>query len=473
MFKSIFKSIFARLLTTYLLITVLAIASMTLILAIVYKDAVFSEKKEALELVAQKANQLTQDYYQHQISVQELNSEVNGLAYGTASIIYILKIDEAQFSKQQGLALNGLDESFVARNVKLILQGQKVFQQKEYSKDFADYVLFVGYPLSINEKIEGAILILCPVSNINKSVAQMYLIILAVGAAMVILSLPFIYYNSRRISKPIKEMDAAARKIAQGEKADPTVVASQDEIGRLSDSFNYMKEQIDKTEKMRNDLIADISHELRTPLTSINGFIKGIVDGVVEPEDYQEYMILIREETQRLIRLTSDLLDLAKIQSGGITLQKERIEIAVLVESVLSVLRSPAEKKRLSVINKVPSGLYVLADPSSLKQVLINILSNAIKYTQEEGQIIIDAGLNNHEVCLAVQDTGFGIAAADLPYIFEKFYRSDKVRNSDDKSTGLGLAIAKNLVELNGGNILAESVEGKGTSLTFTLLSIE
>jgi len=464
-----FKSIFARLLTTYMLITIFVIASMTFILAAVYKNAVFSEKREALGLVAQKANSLTQDFYKQKISEQELNAAVNGMAYSTSSVIYILKINQAQFDKQQGLSLNGLDEGFVARNVKLVLEGQKVFEEKQYSEDFGTYVLFTGYPLTINEKIEGAILILCPISNINKIVAHMNLIILVVAAVMIILSVPFIYFNSRRISKPIKEMDAAARKIAEGEKADPTVVASKDEIGRLSNSFNYMKAQIEKTEKMRNDLIADISHELRTPLTSINGFIKGIIDGIVEPEDYQEYMVLIQEETKRLIRLTSDLLDLAKIQSGGVELQKERIHVVTLVEGVLSVLSSSAGNKHLSIINKVSSELYAIADPSAFKQVLINIISNAIKYTPERGQIVVDAEQNNHEICLAVHDDGIGIAAGDLPFIFEKFYRSDKVRNSEDKSTGLGLAIAKNLVELHGGSIWAESSEGKGTSLMFTL----
>lgn len=468
-----FRSIFARLLTTYMLITILVIGSMTVILAVVYKDAVLSEKKETLDLIAQKANLLTQDYYKQKISEQELNATVNGMAYSTSSVIYVLKIDQAQFDKQQVLALNGLDESFVAQNVKLVLSGQKVFQEKQYSKDLGTYVLFTGYPLTINEDIEGAILILCPVSNINKIVANMNLVILGVAIVMIILSVPFIYLNSRRISKPIKEMDAAARKIAEGEKTGITVVTSQDEIGRLFNTFNYMKDQIEKTEKMRNDLIADISHELRTPLTSINGFIKGILDGIVEPKDYQEYMVLIHGETKRLIRLTSDLLDLAKIQSGGAKMQKEQIHVETFVEGVLSVLNGSADNKHLSVINKVPPGLYVFADPAAFKQVVINIISNAIKYTPEEGAIIVEAVQHNNEVCLRVQDTGIGIPAEDLPFIFEKFYRSDKVRNADDKSTGLGLAIAKNLVELNGGSIRAESTEGKGTSLTVMLPSLE
>ncbi|WP_353853003.1 ATP-binding protein [Dehalobacter restrictus] len=470
-----FRSIFARLLTTYMLITVLVIASMTMILAVVYKDAVFSEKKETLDLVAQKANLLTQDYNKQKISEQELNAAVNGMAYSTSSVIYILKIDKAQFDRQQGMALNGLDESFVARNVKLVLSGQTVFQEKQYAKDLGTYVLFTGYPLTINEKIEGAILILCPISNINKIVANMNLIILVVAIAMIILSVPFIYFNSRRISKPIKEMDATARRIAEGEKANPTIVASQDEIGRLSNTFNYMKDQIEKTEKMRNDLIADISHELRTPLTSINGFVKGILDGIVEPKDYREYMVLIQGETKRLIRLTSDLLDLAKIQSGGAKMQREQIHVGTFVEEVLSVLNGSAENKHLSVINKVPPELYILADPSAFKQILINIISNAIKYTPEKGEIVIvaEAVQHSNEVCLMVQDTGIGIAAEDLPFIFEKFYRSDKVRNAEDKSTGLGLAIAKNLVELNGGSIRAESTEGTGTSLKVVLPSLE
>lgn len=468
-----FKSIFARLLTTYLLITVLVIASMTLILAVLYKDAVFSEKRQTLDMIAQKANSLTSEFYEKKISEQELNAEVSGMAYSTTAVIYILKIDQTQFDKQQGLALNGLDQGFMAQNIRLVLAGQRVFQEKQYAEDLGTYVIFAGYPLTINGVIEGVILILCPISNLNQTVAHMNLIILAVAVSMIIVSIPFIYFNSRRISRPIKEMDLLAQKIAHGEKTASTMVGLNDEIGRLSRSFNEMKDRIEKNEKMRNDLIADISHELRTPLTSINGFIKGILDGVVEPENYREYMVLVQEETKRLISLTSNLLDLAKIQSGSVPLQKERIDLSTGVDAVLSVLNGSAENKQLTVQNNVPAGLYVLADSSSLKQVLINVVSNAIKYTPERGQIIVDAEQHGLEICLAVHDNGIGIAAEDLPYIFEKFYRSDKVRNATDKSTGLGLAIAKNLVELNGGKIWAESRPGKGTSLMVLLPGVE
>lgn len=322
---------------------------------------------------------------------------------------------------------------------------------------------------SINKKIEGAILLLCPISNINHNIAHMNLIIWSVAVAMIIVSIPFIYLNSRRISNPIKEMDATARKIAAGEMVDHMVTESKDEIGRLSKSFKDMKDKIEKTEEMRRELIADVSHELRTPLTSINGFVQGIIDGIIEPENHREYMLLIQEETNRLICLTSDFLDLAKLQSGGIELHKERLHLFTLVEGVLIEFSNLAINKQLSMINQVTSQLYVTADPSALKQVLINIISNAIKYSTEEGQISVESEHDIYNVRLVVCDNGIGIAEEDLPHIFEKFYRSDRARNNEGKSTGLGLSIAKNLVELNGGSIWAESTEGKGTSVIFTL----
>ena len=464
-----FNSIFVRLLMTYLLITIFVITSMTFIVAFIYKNIVFDEKRNNLELIAQRANSLTQDFFDEKITEKELNSAISAMGYSTESVIYILKINKKQFDNQQELSLSGLNEEFIVQDLKLVLDGQKVFREKRYSEHFGTYVLFTGYPLTINGKLEGAILLLCPISNINQNIAHMNLIIWIVAVAMIIVSVPLIYLNSMRISNPIKEMEAAARKIAAGEKADHTVIASKDEIGRLSNSFNGMKDQIEKTEKMRRELIADVSHELRTPLTSINGFVQGILDGIIEPEDHHEYLLLIQEETKRLIRLTSDLLDLARLQSGGVEMHKERLHLFTLVEGVLAVFSNIAVNKKISMINQVDSELYVTADPSALKQVLINIISNAIKYTAEEGQISVDSEQDINKVRLTVCDNGMGIAAKDLPYIFEKFYRSDRVRNSEDKSTGLGLSIAKNLVELNGGTICTESVEGKGTSVIFTL----
>ncbi|AET67918.1 signal transduction histidine kinase [Desulfosporosinus orientis DSM 765] len=463
------KSIFLRLLVTYLLITIFVITSMTFIVANIYKNTVFKEEREHLESVAQRANSLAQDYYNQLISEKELNSAVNAMGYSTESVIYVLKINKEHFAEHQKLLLSGLNEEFVAQDLKLVLDGRKVFRQEQYSVGFGTYVLFSGSPLTINGKVEGAILVISPINNLNQNIARMNLIIWAVAVAMIIVSVPFVYLNSRRISKPIKEMEVTARKIAAGEKADHTVIFSQDEIGRLANSFNNMKDQIEKTEKMRQELIADVSHELRTPLTSINGFVQAIIDGVIEPENHGEYLLLIQDEAKRLIRLTSDLLDLAKLQSGGIEMYKERINLFALVEGVLAVFSPQAENKELSIINRVAQELYVRADSSALKQVLINIISNAIKYSPAKGQIIVNAEQDSNHVRLAVCDNGIGIAEEDLPYIFEKFYRSDRVRNSEDKSTGLGLSIAKNLIELNGGSIWAESTERRGTSVIFTL----
>jgi methyl-accepting chemotaxis protein len=312
-----FKTIFSRLILTYVLITILAIAILSVVISYVYQNYIFEEKRKSLESVASKVVSMTEDFYQGEIKIEELNIAINAMGYSTNSMVYVLKINPADF-KIEDLKLKGLEEVITQQDMEKILAGEKIYNKKKYSKDFETDVLIVGYPLVVSNEVKGAVIVFCPENNLNKYITQMDLKIWLSALIVFLLSLIPIYFNARKISKPIKDMDMVLRKIANGEAVEENIIKSNDEIGRLSESFWEMQRQLEKTEIMRRELIANVSHELRTPLTSMNGFVQGMLDGIIPEEKYREYLELMKEENQRLIRLTSEILEIAKTQSEEI-----------------------------------------------------------------------------------------------------------------------------------------------------------
>jgi methyl-accepting chemotaxis protein len=281
----------------------------------VYQGYIFDEKRKSLEGVANQIVDMTVKYYNGKIKIEELNAAVNSISYSTNSMSYVLKINPAEFNIED-LKLKGLQDVITIDEMTRIFQGEKIYSKKVYSKDFETYVLLTGYPIIISDEVTGAVIVFCPESNVNSYISDMNFKIWLSALIVFLLSTPLIYFNARKISEPLKDMDNAIRSIANGEKIEENIIKSDDEIGRLSQSFWKMQREIEKTEQMRRDLIANVSHELRTPLTSMNGFVQGMLDGIIPEEKYKEYLKLIMEENKRLIRLTSEIVELAKVQGG-------------------------------------------------------------------------------------------------------------------------------------------------------------
>ncbi|MFA6028920.1 MAG: ATP-binding protein [Elusimicrobiota bacterium] len=220
-----------------------------------------------------------------------------------------------------------------------------------------------------------------------------------------------------------------------------------------------------RLEEMRRDFVANVSHELRTPLASIKGFAETLRRGALEDAEHRlEFVGTIETQADRLTRLVDDLLELASVESGRRPLRLERVELGTFARDVAASLAPLAEKRRVRVEVAADAGLAVKADPSALRLLLQNLLDNAIKYNREGGEVRVSASREGASVDLCVSDTGLGIPAADLPRVFERFYRVDKARSRELGGTGLGLAIVKHLAEAHGGRVRAESVEGSGSS---------
>jgi two-component system sensor histidine kinase BaeS len=274
---------------------------------------------------------------------------------------------------------------------------------------------------------------------------------------------------SRRIVTPIQRLLAASRRIAAGRYAERVPPGAGDELGALAEQFNQMATALEDAERRRVALIGDVAHELRTPLATIEGYTEGLLDGVLESG--APIWAVLHDEVRRLRRLVQDLQELSRVEARQLPLTFQVIAPRVLIASAVAVIAPQFAEKNVQLshdlVNDLPA---VRADPDRIQQVLINLLGNALRHTPPGGQVRIDAAVAERGVTFRIADTGAGIAPEHLPHLFERFYRVDKARSRSLGGHGIGLTIAKALVEAHDGAIWASSPGlGHGATFAFTL----
>jgi signal transduction histidine kinase len=293
----------------------------------------------------------------------------------------------------------------------------------------------------------------------------------ALGMALVVAGLAALLLTaalSRRIIRPVEELTLAAQAMATGDLGRRVAVGAPDEIGTLGRAFNSMADSLQRVEGLRRTLVGDVAHELRTPLTNIRGYLEALRDGVARPD--ARMIDSLHEEALLLNRLIDDLQDLALAEAGQLRLQREPAALGAVVERALSAARPRMEAKGVSCAHALPPDLPpVMIDAERVGQVLRNLLNNALTHTPAGGTISVAAQVEGEMVAVSVCDTGCGIAADDLPLIFERFYRADRSRNRATGGAGLGLTIVRQLAEAHGGGVRVTSEPGQGSCFTFTL----
>jgi signal transduction histidine kinase len=292
-----------------------------------------------------------------------------------------------------------------------------------------------------------------------------------VGAALLILGL------SRRILAPVAALTVAAGHMAAGDLTQRVEIVSRDEIGDLARAFNGMADGLARLEQVRRNMVTDVAHELRTPLTNIRGYLEALRDGVVEPEPC--VIESLRDEALHLSRLVGDLQDLSLAEAGRLKLNRRPVALVDTVDRAVAATSPRGQPGRVTVSTDLPEDLpHVDIDPERARQVLTNLVENALAHTGPGGSVTIGArvipseaggGEDAQWVAVSVLDTGTGIRTDDLPYVFERFYRADPSRSRATGGAGLGLAIAKQWVELHGGRIWVESETGQGSRFSFTV----
>lgn len=277
---------------------------------------------------------------------------------------------------------------------------------------------------------------------------------------------------SRRITKPVHDMAAATELIAAGDYGQRVSVSGHDEIGSLGHSLNGMAMRLEEAQQLRRELMANIAHELRTPLTSISGYMEGLEDGVV-PATAETYAT-VRGEALRLSRLVEDLQRLSRAESGQEELDIIAIDPAAFLQRVTSKMGRQFQEKGVSLEAETIAGTpELLADEDKLEQIMINLLDNALRYTDAGGRVQVSGRVQDGKVAIEITDTGHGIDQSDLPYIFERFFRTDKSRARASGGTGIGLTIVKRYVEALGGGISVTSEAGAGTTFTVLLPAVD
>jgi signal transduction histidine kinase len=365
--------------------------------------------------------------------------------------------------------------------------------------------LFVSVPVWMEEQIAGVIYLSQPLHDIALVLSDLRNRLLYASALALPLSALVGLVLARTISRPVQSLTAAAKQLSVGDFDYPIETAGGDELGRLSRTFANMRDRLQAVEKMRSQFVSDVSHELRTPLTSIKGLVETLRDGAVDdPEVRDRFLTSVENETDRLIRLVNDLLILSRTDAQAQNLPQATADVSQVIQATLEKLRPQLETLGIKLQDELPdTPLVVHAEPDRIEQILIILFDNAMKHTPTGGEIhvagypmevdetgfIVPKSLPQQETfnfpphsigkwaVVSISDTGEGIPPEDMPHIFERFYRADHSRSRDRGGSGLGLSIAKAMVEAHEGHIwlmspssISESnLERPGTSATFSL----
>ena len=298
------------------------------------------------------------------------------------------------------------------------------------------------------------------------SIAMIAALIAAIIASLLI---------TRQIVNPIKQMQCISQRIAEGEYEERLAINANaqngqlDELSQLAHSFNRMAEKLEQTELLRRQLIGDVTHELRTPLSGIKGYMEGLIDGVIPqtPETYQQ----VHQEADRLQRLVNDLQELSIIEAQAYPLNLSRVSVNDVVDPILKHFQKQYEDKQVTLQSQVDDVLPLLnIDTDRIHQVLTNLLGNALQYTPAGGHVLLKIANHGKEIVFSVQDSGIGLSQDQIPLVFNRFYRTDKSRTRLSGGSGVGLTVAKALVQAHHGRIWAESKgENQGSTFSFTL----
>ena len=340
-------------------------------------------------------------------------------------------------------------------------------QEREVRRDTVIsglHLRVITVPLVINGDVRGYIQVASSLRTVDAAMDRLLKIMIIVGGVTLLLSLLLGEYLTTRALRPIDTIAQTAQQITAADDLSRRIpYAGQDELGQLTRIFNETLGRLDRLFNAQRRFVADVSHEMRTPLTTIRGNL-----GLMQRLGYDEEAVAaIDGEAQRMTRLVEDLLLLAKADAGRLSLEKSLVELDTLLLEIYNQaqLLSESVDVRLGSIDQA----RVMGDPDRLKQLLLNLVSNGLKYTPEGGSVTLSLRRDTEWVRIAVSDTGIGIPAEDLPHIFDRFYRVDKARSRAQGGTGLGLSIAKWIAEAHGGELAVESAVGIGSTFTITL----
>lgn len=459
------KSIFTKLLITNLSILLGLIIVLSFALSFFYSNHMYQLERERLADIAIKTESLYNTMQKGLIDASKLQNYMDAMSYVSKSKIYLLNINQSNLENLKDLELANEDlDNYLYQDLKDILEGNEVFRNSQYTETFDTMMIFYGRPIFVNAEIKGAIILFSPINSVNKNIRVMVTLILSIALISIVIVGFLLFESAKRITKPIKVIKDSTLKIANGETIEDIQSSDYSELSALTDAFNFMKNELTRIEEDKKSFISMISHEIKTPLTVISGYLEAIHDGVLEPEEIKDSLEIIYRESTRLTQLTKEIVTQTSNKDLHLYLEPTIFKLKPLIEDTIQLPKVNIKKNvQFSVSCDTDVTLY--ADENKIRQVLSNLISNSIKYSNNVVMITISCYVKEDRLCLEIQDNGFGIKKIDLDKVFEKYYR---VKNVSDplEGNGLGLSIVKKLIELHKGTIEITSEIKKGTTVT-------
>ncbi len=391
-------------------------------------------------------------------------AEVMVVSYAGTVEVTTLDSDATRFSK-----LSSNEDALQQVLDGKVYRSRDVFL-RQHSKLTPSYT--VGYPIMRGDNlIAGAVFVTTTEIGLWDTLAPFLMVYLLFIGIALMLAFIIIYFVTLRMFKPLTQMSQAVKKYAEGDFTMRVQVRHDDEFGELATAFNNMADSLGQLETMRQSFVEDVSHELRTPMTTIGGFIDGILDGVIEPKQQKKYLMIISDEIKRLSRMVSSMLDVARIQSGTMVYSKTNFDLSTLLKKNVDSFEERMRDKCVTLHYDLDADAdyYVYADKDSIYRVIFNLMDNAVKFVNENGDIRIKMECRDDKIYVAIRNSGDGIPQREVGQIFERFYKRDKSRSQNKNGVGIGLFLVKTIIKEQGGDIFVSSKEKEFAEFSFTL----
>lgn len=367
---------------------------------------------------------------------------------------------------------SGLTESFTVEPwiMNSVLKNGEYRGNGTLSGVYKENYMIIGCAVERDGRVTGAVFATASLAALNSYRVEILRMFLWAAIAAFAIAFFAAWGFSFRMVQPLRKMAAAARSFGEGDFSVRVDESSQDEIGELAVAFNAMATSLADSECANRSFIANVSHELKTPMTTISGFIDGILDGTIPPDQEKKYLRIVSSETKRLSRLVRTMLDLSRIDNGELHLRMRRFDLTNTMLNALLSFEQRIEEKNLQILGlENAESLYVDGDPDMIHQVLYNLIENAVKFTPDDGYIALKMEKQPGKTYMAIRNSGPGIAPDEVEMVFDRFYKTDRSRNKDKTGMGLGLYIVRTIIRQHGGEITASSIPGDYTEFSFFL----
>ena len=433
-------------------------------------------KKEKAEALYREAviisDSYASDLYNNNTSMETVKKQLYALdSYLSASVWIMNPSGRVLVDSKHPI---DVENQIVVENFDPTITGNSYYTVGNFFGMSEEDMLTVFAPITSDFKVKGYVVILMPISTIEQSSNSLLNISYLLLVILFLLSLIILIFFTELVYIPLRKITRATEQYALGNLHYQLTVDSEDEIGYLAASLSYMAEELAQGEENQKKLVANISHDFRSPLTSIRGYLEAMLDGTIPPEMHEKYLQIVLNETDRLTKLTNNLLTLNNLNAKGMLLEKTDFDINSVIKNTAATFEGTCKQKMIA-IELILTGeeMIVHADMVKIQQVLYNLLDNAIKFSHHDSIIKIETTLKHNKVFVSVKDNGIGIPKESLKLIWDRFYKTDLSRGKDKRGTGLGLSITREIIKAHGENINVISTEGVGSEFIFTLPCVD